>query len=408
MMRFPLTALLLYCLLSLPGLAADSSRQSAMTPEVTAGSTGGPRLGKLHYTNSSGEKGESEFFYDAAGRVVSSTWKQLDGARSSRNIYVHDGKGRVTEKWRIFSEGRSSLEEFSWSPEGFLVRETYKRSDGRKGHANYTRAADGRILYVDCHGLSGWFRGGIVYSYDTSGRLSGGELRRQGKKLGEIQFEHDAEGRLNSETWAAGKWTQTFTFEFHRKAEQTATWSSPFISEHSASILKEEYSWCGKAAGPSFYTYNARGLLVGKRFIRADGLTTETTYTYSPNGLLTRSIRSYSNGKTGTFTYKYKNRLLVERIFRRSDGVTGRESYTWDHKGRLTGGEWENFDGWITGSLAITPGPDGRPRKAVFKGSDATPDATVTFNHDSRGNLTRIHWEFTDGKTQTYQFLYPD
>ena len=387
--------------------AANPFRQAVMTPELEVHAGAAWRLSRLHYTNSSGEKGVSEFFYDAAGRMTSSTWKLLNGLRSSQNNYVYDAEGRISEKWRIYTEGRCSLEVFTYSAEGHLVRETFKRSDGRQGHTDYTRGADGRILSVDCHGLGGWFRGKITYHYDQQGRLTSGDLTREGKPFGVIRVERDSLGRVQRETWTLGKWTQTFTREYQQPARQTFTWSSPFLPEGSDPILSEEYAWCDKPAGPSSYTYNAAGRLVEKRFVRSDGLSTLTTYTYTPDGLLTRSVRRYSDGRSGTFTYRYQQRRLVERVFQRSDGFQGRETYTWSQAGHLTGGEWQGFDGWLSGRLIVTTAPQGRPATAVFSGSGDSPDATVEYAHDSRGNLVRVHWAFNNGKTQTYRFEYP-
>ena len=58
----------------------------------------------LKYSNSSGERGITEFEYNAPGLLAFSRWKNLSGERSSINRYESNSKGEIIEKTRLFRE----------------------------------------------------------------------------------------------------------------------------------------------------------------------------------------------------------------------------------------------------------------------------------------------------------------
>ena len=381
--------------------------QSAQTPELSNPGGEHSRLYRLHYANSSGEKGISTFVYDADSKLIRSLWQLTDGSRSSMNTYSRDSAGRITEKHRVFSDGKTSDQVYTYNSGGFLIQESFRRSDGVSGTATYLRDETGRIRSVDCRGLNGWFVGRIDYSIDLNGRIFGARLTREEKPLGRITITRDEKGRLKSETWHIGSWNQTFTYEYRTFPCRAFTGSNPFLRENcDFRLVREEYDFNGKTAGPSTFQYNKTGRLVSKKFTRSDGLSTTTSYVYDPYGVLTHSFRRYSDGKTAEFSYRYNGkRRLMERIFKRSDGVTGKETYSWDTEGRLIGGQWDRFDSWLTGTLTFTHDRYGRLESGKFKG-EKDLNAHITFSYNDNGNLNRIHWEFSSGHTQTYSFFY--
>ena len=63
------------------------------------------------------------------------------------------------------------------------------------------------------------------------------------------------------------------------------------------------------------------------------------------------------------------------------------------------------MDGWLNGTLSFSHDEAGIPVLADFSGNDGS-NATVRFTYDLDLNLEKIHWEFSDGSTQTYTFQY--
>lgn len=381
--------------------------QSAMTPELSNPGGEHSRLFRLHYASSSGEKGVSTFVYDTDSRLVRSVWSLLDNSRNSLNTYTRDASGRIVGKHRVFSDGKTSDQSYTYNTDGFLAEEFFKRSDGVSGSAKYFRDDKGRIHHADCRGLNGWFRGRIEYLLDPGGRVSGARLIRSGKPPGRIILTRDERGRPAKEIWYIGSWSQTFSFEYRNLPCRTHTGSSAFLEENcDFRLVREEYDFNGKTGGPSHYGYDEEGRLVSKKFIRSDGLVTTTSYIYDPEGVLRKSLRRYSDGKTGEFSYRFsEKRRLLERGFKRSDGVTGKETYDWNDEGRLISARWDRFDSWLTGNLTFSYDRLGRLESGIFKGEKGM-EARITFAHDGNGNLNRIHWEFSSGHTQTYSFFY--
>ncbi|UCG26715.1 MAG: hypothetical protein JSV24_06955 [Bacteroidales bacterium] len=368
------------------------------------------RLIKLHYENSSGEKGITIYHYDANGIAQMATWKLLDGNRYSSNYHTFDHSGNLTGKYREFSDGLISNTIYEFDANQKLVRETYERSDDVSGETIYRYDSDGLLTEADCKGLNGWFYGLIKYEY-ANGRKEGAAILREGEKIGKITYGYLNNGYLLTETWEfQNGWKQHFVYEyedFDLKVPPSYSSSNVYmINTAEFMVIKEDYNYNGETGGPSFYKYDNSGCLLEKVFERSDSFRTVTTYEYAENGLLESSIREYSNGLTADFSYEFDgNRRLTSRSFKRSDGVSGGEKYAYNEKGWLVKGTYDNFDSWLTGTLTFDHDKNGLLTSARFLG-DNDYEAEITYEHDNYGNIIRIHWEFSFGKTQTYDYEY--
>ncbi len=174
------------------------------------------RASRLHYENSSGERGVTTHVYDASGTRTHSIWELLDGSRWSRNTYAVDSAGRMITKSRVFSDGLTSKQTFSYDSAGHMTGETYQRSDGRSGTVQYIFSDDELKETAVCKGLNGWFHGTIHYRLNEKGQRQAAVITRKGKTLGNITFGYDTAGNLETEIWKLGDWTQTFRTEYER------------------------------------------------------------------------------------------------------------------------------------------------------------------------------------------------
>jgi hypothetical protein len=170
-------------------------------------------------------------------------------------------------------------------------------------------------------------------------------------------------------------------------------------------IKNETYNFNNKTGGPSIYQYVEDGKLTNKIF-KVDGeIKTETTYKYDRTGILTQSTRLYANGDSTHFKYRYnRNRQLSERKYYRGEKIIGSELYNYK-KGVLVTGIYHNFDSWLTGTIHFKHDNNGKIITGIFKGKNNF-DANIIFEYDNDLNITKIHWEFSFGKTQTYTFQY--
>ena len=175
------------------------------------------RLIKLNYTNTQGELGFTTFYYDSTGQLERSVWELTDGSRNSKNYHRHDDMGREVQKYREFSDGITSTNDYEYNEAGQLAVERFSRSDGRSGTTWYEYdSATGHPTQMKCEGLNGWFFGDVIFETDSTGRKIRADIFKDGEPYGTIEYGYDSAGYLNREHWilADGQWSQTFTHEY--------------------------------------------------------------------------------------------------------------------------------------------------------------------------------------------------
>ncbi len=360
---------------------------------------------KLHYENSSGEKGVSTFEYDGNGRVIKSKWELLDGSRYSINYHLYDENNREIEKYREFSDSLITSLKFFYDNNGVKTSEEFFATDGREGTTTFKYNEKGQLKSANCKQYYGWLDGQMNFISNEEGNLFSATLQRPSPPNANIVYEYDEMGDLINEIWDfEGKWKQVFHWEYE-PVRTSYTSSNVFIPENSQYYLsKETYTFNNENGGPSEFIYDKNGKLLEKIFTRSDSLQTKTIFNYNPEGILNWSERTYSDNKTGRFSYAYNGlRKLTKREFICSDGTTSSEEYFYDASGNLYKAYWVNFDNWLTGELTFFHNRKGLLDEGVFKGKDNF-DANLKFSYNKQGNLSKIRWDFSFGKMQEYNF----
>ncbi len=365
------------------------------------------KLIEMSYSNSSGERGTSIFEYDRNGKLIMSFWSLLNKSRSSNNFYTYDDQGNIIKKYREFSDGLTSTEVFTYNKNNKLVKEQSSRSDGFSNDVSYFYDNKNHLIKATLNNYHGWLTGEIHFKYPDNGLLSKGNINRNGDEIGFIKFTYDKQERLIEEYWEfKGSYNQTFTYRYETELNTTYPSSNVFITNTDKfKIVSEDYNFNNESGGPSLYYYAENGMLEKKIFKVDNQVKTATTYFYDDKGLLTHSIRKLFDGKENTFIYTYnKKKQLTDRINYLKDSIIGEEHYCYKD-GLLIKGTYKNFDYWLNGSLNFQHDEDGNLSKGWFKGKDGF-NAFISFTHDENNNITKIHWEFTFGKSQTYYFAY--
>ncbi|MCW8925599.1 MAG: hypothetical protein OQJ84_05025 [Xanthomonadales bacterium] len=366
------------------------------------------RLARMGYTNTDGEQGLSVYHYRRDGVMGTGTWFLLDRSRYSANYYVYDDQGKLAEKYREFSDGLISTQRFEHDAAGRVVKESFTRSDGIGGYADFRWNESGQLLTAECRKFRGWFNGFIRYQYED-GRLSAATITRDDKPFGVIRYVYGDDGRLQSETWdlGGGRWSQTFSYEYEPVPEMVFSASSPLLMMNTRyRVTGENYDFNMQGGGPSFYTYDDEGRLLKKVFERSDGLKTETAYVFDDVGDLVSSRRVYHDGRTAGFVYSYDGASrLTGKTFKQSTGEEGLEKYAYDRLGRLVGATYRNMDFWLNGELTFNYDSWGHIDGGKFTGLDGN-EAELDIETDEHGNVLRFHWVFSNGMTQTYSFDY--
>jgi len=366
----------------------------------------GYRLNHMNYQESGGEKCSTLFFYDNRGLLCHAFWELADHSKSSQNQYVYDARGWLISAFRSFSDSTTSYEYFVNDSLGNITAEYFFRSDRVRGTADYLYDG-GRIKEARFRNYKGWLTCVIMFRYDDRNRKVKGEISRDGKVLGTINYEYDQEGNQLKEHWNFSGWNQTFTFHYEKTDVPKRFYTSPFLTmNRDQRIISENYTYNNEVGGPSGYIYNANGLLEKKEFSRSDGFKTTTTFEYHADGRLKSSQRILPNGRKMTFSYAYD---IVDHLINRTsaigDSIAGIESYLYDAEGLLVGAVYRNVDGWLTGTLEFTHSPDNRLAKGTFKGEDGQK-AGIHFTYNPEGLLAEIKWLFSDGRFQLYSFTY--
>ena len=367
------------------------------------------RLIRLHYDNTSGEKGVTTFDYNPDGTLRIAVWELLDGSRSSMNYYTYSD-GNLVKKYREFSDSLTSSLVYLYNESGLRIGETFERSDGVTGRVKYEYDDQGKLKTAHCEGMNGWFYGTIHYRYDAKGQKVSGDIIQKSEQTGIIHYTYHDEGNLEREAWDfSGKWEQTFIYEYDRYPDNppsSYTSSNVFLAGSECRVIREEYTFSGGTGGPSFYKYSSHGKLITKTFLRSDSLKTKTRYVYDGQGRLIKSYRQMSDGRAVLFDYEYDGAgNMVKRTFKRTDSAAGSESYEYGPDRRLIKARYDQVDFWLTGTITFSHNDTGILTSGEFKGTEGF-DAQIFFAYDNRNRLVKILWEFSFGKTQTYSFQY--
>jgi antitoxin component YwqK of YwqJK toxin-antitoxin module len=173
------------------------------------------RLHRLDYENSSGEVAVTTFYYDQDGIMRKADWETKDGVRYSKNIYRYDDRGRMISCYREFRNLLTSYEIYVYDDAGRKVHESFIRSDGVKGTADYVYDKKGRCERVICQHYKGWIDGDIVYRYPKKGPAHDAVIMKDDNEIGRIVFDYDKDGNLVKDTWTFNSgWQQIFTYHY--------------------------------------------------------------------------------------------------------------------------------------------------------------------------------------------------
>lgn len=365
-----------------------------------------PGMIRLDYSDSSGEKGFTKYIYNGNVLPYKAIWSLEDGSRYSVNYHYFNKKGQMIRKSRDFSDSLHTEQEFSYNKLGDLVAETFKRSDGVEGSVSYSYI-NRRLQSAECKGLNGWFFGTIIYRYDEGGLKKSAQLIREGKVIGKITYESDTKGRLSRERWIFDSGlTQNYDYQYVEKGCKRYKSSNVFIASNCNYRLSKEYYDFSGQGGPSSFFYDDEGKLIKKEYVYRDTLRTVTTFNYDEKGFLTSSLRQFTDGRQTVFSYKFDScGRMLERQFKGPGIMSGYERYHYDENGKLTDGEYNNFDQWLTGSLVFCHDIFDKISKADYHGSDGLK-ANLDFSYNDSDQLIEILWTFPSGKTQRYSFAY--
>jgi hypothetical protein len=122
-------------------------------------------LKRLHYQNSSGEKGVTTFIYDKENQLYKAVWELLDSSRYSFNYYKLNNEN-IVEVYRTFSDKMTSQKKFTYNTQNQIIEEYFWRSDSVEGTAKYAYK-NGKLSKLIANKMNGWFTGELHYEYEN-------------------------------------------------------------------------------------------------------------------------------------------------------------------------------------------------------------------------------------------------
>jgi hypothetical protein len=220
-------------------------------------------LKRLHYQNSSGEKGVTTFIYDKENQLYKAVWELLDSSRYSFNYYKLNNEN-IVEVYRTFSDKMTSQKKFTYNTQNQIIEEYFWRSDSVEGTAKYAYK-NGKLSKLIANKMNGWFTGELHYEYENQ-TLKQARIFMKGENVGIVYYKFSNTGNLIEEKWQFGeKWSQTFTYEYVEKVCLNWVSSNPLIVIPCPYIVeKEDYDFNKETGGPSEFVYDKGGKLIEK------------------------------------------------------------------------------------------------------------------------------------------------
>ncbi|HEY1683202.1 MAG TPA: RHS repeat-associated core domain-containing protein [Tepidisphaeraceae bacterium] len=319
---------------------------------------------------------KTNYTYDANGNVTSIT-----DAGGEATTYAYDSAGNLTHIANPNSTGQT----ITYYPDNLVEQRTY--SDGST--VTYTYDAHRNLLTaVDS------ITGTVAYTYDSADRLTSvtypsglsltytynasGQLTSLVDQIGfATNYVYDSLGRLSQITNSAGTVMTSYTYDAASHLSRTDNANGSFTTYtynangNATSVINNTP---GSGVASSFtYTFNADN----ERTSMVSQVGT-TTYTYDPDGELTRVV--LPGGRTITYGYDaVGNRVEV------SDSASSTVTYTTNGTDEYTtvGGTTYTYDN--AGNLI----------------SSTTAGVTTSYTYNARGQLASIT---TPSDTITYQY----
>ena len=232
------------------------------------------------------------FVYDADGRMISQSQKNVSEMTTVREDYTYDENGNLSSKVYIAPDGSVYHRyEYAYDKNGNLICETYENFLGESKTIDYTYDTDGRLLRIAHTGDSSAET--EEYTYDASGNMVRHVYADDNGRETVKSYTYDAGGNLIREV-------EVYPDGF--------TWSRDYTYDTDGSMIRMVLTYPDGDIATVHYTYNANGNLIFEETIHTNGNRSTYEYAYDDHGNKTR--KAYTSGRGYTEIYEYEYRLV--------------------------------------------------------------------------------------------------
>lgn len=242
-----------------------------------------------------------------------------DGRVISRSVFTRQSQTQTEDRYRIDAEPGHIRIRTAYDSRGEASSETRYIFDGKIGawviddRTDYSRDLGGRMVQKTAHDRNG-IHLRTTYSYDANGRL-----------LTEVLLRWN----VDDNEWDPVK-KYEYAYSYDRMPLDTREY-----------VLRSHYHWANDAdgwvrqPGRESWDYDMSGRATSRCTQEGSGDRDAqcTTYTYSPNGLLTEATTSrYESGgmvqvQRETYTYDSGNRVTTHNAYGRDGSLASEETY---------------------------------------------------------------------------------
>lgn len=245
--------------------------------------------------------------------------RSADGSVISRSVFTRQGQTQTEDRYRSDAEPRHIRIRTVYDSRGEASSETRYTFDEKTGawvideRTDYSRDLGGRMVQKTAHDRNG-IHLRTTYSFDANGRL-----------LTEVLLRWN----VDDNEWDPVK-KYEYAYSYDRMPLDTREY-----------VLRSHYHWVNDAdgwvrqSGRESWDYDMSGRATSRCTQEGSGDRDAqcTTYTYSPNGLLTEVTTSrYESGgmaqiQRETFTYDSDNRVTTHNAYGRDGSLASEETY---------------------------------------------------------------------------------
>ena len=230
------------------------------------------------------------FVYDADGRMISQSQKNVFEMTTVKEDYTYDENGNLSSMVSIASDGSVHHRyEYTYDKNGNLICETYENILGESKTVDYTYDTDGRLLRI-AH--TGDFSAAIEeYTYDAGGNM----VRHiyvddiDGETVKSCTY--DANGNLIQEV---------------EVYPDGGTWLRDYRYDTNGNMLRMVITYPDGDISTTEYTYDVEGRLLLSKTTHPNGGIGTYEYTYDAHGNKMKQVYTSQRGSTESYEYEYQ------------------------------------------------------------------------------------------------------
>lgn len=158
------------------------------------------RLCGEFYSYNNQISGQSFFFYDENGRLVSKEYVRSDSLKTVTQ-YEYNSDGILLKSFRVYGQGKKDTYSYTFNRNRQLKSRIFEGSDGSKGIEEYEYDAAGYLSGAKWVNFDKWLTGSLRFEYNRARQISKGFFTAVSGDNAILSFRYDENGNLKEIHW---------------------------------------------------------------------------------------------------------------------------------------------------------------------------------------------------------------